>query len=287
MIEPRLLGRTGLSTSALGLGGSRLGSLLAGDPRDAARAVAAARDAGIRFFDSADIYGQGDSERLIGAALDGVADVVIATKAGYRLPAPAWALRLAKPLLRPLLRRRPASGGAIATRRRRGFAHCFEPAHLRRALEGSLRRLRRERVELFLLHSPPPALAEDEALWRLVEDLTRDGLIGAFGVSCAGTAADMAWLRRPAVAAVQIPWYDAGLNDAFVRKARHDGVAVIAREILAGAAGADAVGARLQAALSHPDIDVALVGMSRADHVRANAALAARLAARPAAAVSA
>jgi aryl-alcohol dehydrogenase-like predicted oxidoreductase len=283
VIGERPLGGTGLSTSELGMGCSRLGSLLARiDAGEAERAVAAALDHGIRFFDTADIYGQGDSERLLGRALTAAgaaADrVVVATKAGYVLPAPRWALRLAKPVLRRLTRPNGQVGRSIAAWRSHGFAQRFDVRHLERALRSSLRRLGRERVELFLLHDPPPEAAENEALWRWVETARRAGRLHAFGVSCLGTEADVVWLHQPEVAAVQIAWQppQGSGGDVFLGKARRRGVAIIARGLVGGT-GVPVLGAldsALRGVLSHPEVSVALVGMTRPAHVRANAALA-------------
>jgi len=122
VIGQRQLGRSGIRTSELGMGCSRLGSLLAaGGRRHAERALEAALEQGIGFFDTADIYGQGDSERLLGRVLGRAPGITIATKAGYRLPAPMWALRLAKPPLRLAARLRGAIGLSLAERRRRGY----------------------------------------------------------------------------------------------------------------------------------------------------------------------
>jgi len=288
VIGERPLGRTGLMTSELGMGCSRLGSLLARvDAAGAERAVLAALDHGIRFFDTADIYGQGDSERLLGRALKAARtdpdQVVVATKAGYVMPAPRWALRLAKPVLRRLTRANGRVGRSIAAWRSHGFAQRFDVRHLARALHGSLRRLGRERVELFLLHDPPPEAAESEALWRWVEDARRAGDIRGFGVSCLGTEADVVWLHQPEVAAVQIAWQppQGATGDVFLGKARRRGIAIIARGLLGGT-GVPALGAldsALRGVLAHPEVAVALVGMTRPEHVRANAALARQISA--------
>jgi aryl-alcohol dehydrogenase-like predicted oxidoreductase len=291
VIGQRQLGRSGLRTSELGMGCSRLGSLLAaGGRRSAERALAAALAQGIRFFDTADIYGQGDSERLLGRALGHADGITIATKAGYLLPAPMWALRLAKPPLRLAARLRGGLGRALAAQRRQGYPQCFEPDHLRRALDGSLRRLGRHRVELFLLHNPPPALAAHEALWRFVDDAKRAGDLRSFGISCAGAEADIAWLRQPAVEVVEVP-LGAGpaAADGFLASAAGRGVGIVARELLGGPGQHDeaAIEAALRAALGHQAVSVALLGMTRPEHVRATAALARQIGADAAVALRA
>ncbi len=292
MIAERALGRTGIRTSALGMGCSRLGSLLAAaDARGAERAVAVALDHGIRFFDTADIYGQGDSERLLGRALKGVDSVAVATKAGYVLPAPRWALRLVKPPLRLLTRSSRQVGRSLSAWRGHSFRQRFDVARLRRALRGSLRRLARERVELFLLHDPPPELAASETLWRWVEDERRAGHLAGFGISCLGTEDDLVWLQQPAVEAVQIAWRPplGAAGDAFLGKARRRGVGIVVRGLVGGAGppGDATIDHALRSVLGHPEVSVALIGMTQPEHVRANAALVRQISADAALRVSA
>jgi aryl-alcohol dehydrogenase-like predicted oxidoreductase len=264
------------------MGCSRLGSLLAaGGRRRAERALEAALEQGIRFFDTADIYGQGDSERTLGRVLGRAEGITVATKAGYLLPAPRWALRLVKPPLRLATRLSKALGRSLAERRSHGYAQCFDADHLRRALHGSLRRLDRDRVELFLLHNPPPMVAGSDALWRFVDDAKRAGDLRSFGISCAGGEADIAWLRQPAVEIVQVPLGGgrAAATDGFLASAASRGVGIVAREILGGPGRYDAgeIEAALRAALNHPSVSVALVGMTRPEHVRANSSLVRRI----------
>ncbi|MBV8168760.1 MAG: aldo/keto reductase [Alphaproteobacteria bacterium] len=292
MIGERPLGRTGIRTTELGMGCSRLGSLLvAGGRAQAERAVAAALERGIRFFDTADIYGQGDSERVLGRVLGQVlgsaADAVtIATKAGYVPPAPLWALRLAKPPMRLLTRLRGGVRETVAARRSQGYAQRFDDAHLARALHGSLRRLGRDRIDVFLLHNPPIGAATD-ALWRFVDTAKRNGDVRSFGISCTTAFDGMPWLEHPAVEVIQVAAGPGNAPDALLAAASARGIGVIAREILGGpqsgpnAHGEAAVLAALRAVLHRPGVSVALLGMTRPEHVHANAALAHRLADLP------
>lgn len=285
MINARALGRTGITTSELGMGCSRLGSLLvSGGQRQAERAVEAALDQGIRFFDTADIYGQGDSERVLGRVLKRAgADVQIATKAGYLLPAPMWALRLAKPALRVVAQLKGPVRKRVGAQRARGFPQRFDAAHLARALHGSLKRLGRDRVDVFLLHNPPVDAATD-ALWRFVETARRAGDLRSFGVSCTTAFDGLAWLAHDAVEVIQVAAGPENAPDSLLSAAGARGVGVIAREILGGpgAHREDAVLTALRTVLQRPEVSVALLGMTRPEHVRANAALAHRLAVQPA-----
>ena len=151
----RRLGDSGLVVSAVGMGCNTLGATV---PPDAvAHVVGAALDAGITLFDTADIYGAapGQSEALLGAALGRRRpDVVLATKFGMDargLNGSDW--------------------GARGSRR-----------YVRRAVEGSLRRLGTDYIDLLQLHEPDPRTPVDETLSAL-DDLVHGGLIRYAGSS--------------------------------------------------------------------------------------------------------
>ena len=151
----RRLGTSGLVVSAVGLGCNTLGATV---PPDAVPAlVSAALDAGITLFDTADFYGgvPGQSEELLGAALGTRRDdVIVATKVGLDpggLNGPDW--------------------GARGSRR-----------YIRRAVEGSLRRLGTDYIDLYQLHAPDPLTPIEETLSAL-DDLVRAGLVRYTGSS--------------------------------------------------------------------------------------------------------
>ena len=137
-----------LTVNRLGYGAMRItGKGVWGVPEDKAGAIATLRRAaelGVNFIDTADSYGPGTSEELIAEALHPYpAGVVIATKGGWLRPGPAQ------------------------------WTHNASPAHLREALEGSLKRLRLERIDVYQLHVPDPAVSFDasvETLARLREE---------------------------------------------------------------------------------------------------------------------
>lgn len=168
----RRLGTSGLTVSRVGLGGNTLGATVA--PDDVPAVVAAALDAGVTFFDTADIYGShpGQSEDLLGAALGSRrADVVVATKFGMDargLNGPDW--------------------GARGSRR-----------YVRRAVEGSLRRLRTDYIDLYQMHEPDPATPVEETLAAL-DDLVRAGLVRYVGSSnfAPWQVVDADWTARTA-----------------------------------------------------------------------------------------
>lgn len=152
-MEYRPLGRTGVSVSQLCLGAMMLGAFGNPDHDDAVRIVHRALDAGINVIDTADGYSHGESEQIIGEALTGGRRdaVVLAVKFG------------------PPFDGDPNHRGAS----RRWITE---------GVEGSLRRLRTDRIDLYQLGVPDPATDLDETLGALT-DLVRAGKIRSFGAS--------------------------------------------------------------------------------------------------------
>lgn len=261
--------RSGLSASILGLGCSRLGSTLSGCGGAAAEALLRhALDAGVTLFDTANIYGQGESERLIGRALAGRRDeVTIVTKAGQRFTATQRVVALAKSPLRQLVHRLPGLRGAIASRRAAPLPRDYSSAHLQGAVEASLRRLRIERIDLFLLHSPSAEAIRQGAPFELLDRLVQAGKLRAWGISCDDGAAAREALRLPSVAALQLPLDVAQAMRPALTQAAGQGIGLMLREIFAGQAGdAAARAAALRAALQF-ERSVALVGTTSARHL--------------------
>ncbi|WP_328414609.1 aldo/keto reductase [Streptomyces violaceus] len=187
MDTTRTLGRSGIEVSALGFGCWTIGGewqaadgLPLGwgkvDDEESVRAVRHALDLGVTFFDTSDNYGTGHSERVLGRALGKRrADVVVATKWGYLFDE----------------RTRTADGSDDS------------PAHLRRALTASLRRLDTDHVDLYQFHIGD-ADPEHAALLRdTCEDLVREGLIRAYAWSTDDPARAAVFAEGPHCAAVQ------------------------------------------------------------------------------------
>jgi aryl-alcohol dehydrogenase-like predicted oxidoreductase len=232
----RAFGKTDLVVSEFGLGCARIGGIFQSDTRGFVNLLSAARDAGINFFDTADMYSQGESEALIGRAFRGVRDrVVIASKAGYSLPTRRrFAARL-KPFLRPAIRFLRIRREHLPVSARGALAQDFSPVYLRKAVEGSLRRLRTDHLDLFQLHSPPADVVERGEWEPELESLKRAGKIRHYGVSCDSVEAGLAALRYPGVSALQFPLslLERRVVEALLPQARAKGVAGIARECLA------------------------------------------------------
>ncbi|WP_439817284.1 aldo/keto reductase [Zavarzinia sp. CC-PAN008] len=234
-IARRPLGRTGLKVSVLGMGLSRIGSILAAVGKaEAERAIVRAAERGITLFDTADIYGQGDSERVLGRALRPVrASVVIATKGGFLLPRTGRKALLLKPLVRAAARLSPQVRSALANRRARPYDHDFSPAHIAGAVEASLKRLGTDYIDLYQLHSPPAPEMVEPALEVLLR-LREQGKIRAFGAACEELADVAPWAAADAADVVQLPGAALGTPTLAQTLATLDGWGVIARQPFSG-----------------------------------------------------
>jgi len=261
--------RSGLVASSIGLGCSRLGSTLSGCTGAAAEHLLRhALDNGVSLFDTANIYGQGESERLIGSALRGRRDeAVLVTKAGQRFTASQRVAALAKAPLRVLAQQIPSLRRAIANRRAGALPRDFSAAHLRSSVEGSLRRLATDRIDLFLLHSPDAETIRRGEVFAALDKLVKDGKLRAWGISVDDAAAAEAALAVSSVAALQIPLEVATAMRPALEAAAAKGVGLMMREIFAGRPGdALARAAAIRAALDFPQA-VALVGTTSVAHL--------------------
>jgi len=187
-MSTRVLGRSGIKVSAIGFGCWAIGGpfTMDGKPdgwgevddRESAAAIHRAIERGITFFDTADAYGTGHSETVLGRALAGHRDeVVIATKFGYTHDAGRRALT-----------------GEDAS-----------PGYIRQACQASLRRLGTDRIDLYQLHvSDLPAGQASEVIGAL-EDLVADGLIRCYGWSTPYPERAAAFAAGRHCAAVQHP----------------------------------------------------------------------------------
>ena len=185
----RKLGRSGIKVSEVGfgcwaIGGPFTDSVGGGVPvgwheADEAESAAALRRAfelGITFFDTADVYGTGDSERVLGRALAGHRDdLVIATKFGNTFDAA----------------RRTMTGQDVS------------PAYIRKACEDSLQRLDTDRIDLYLLHLGGLPIAQAEEVAGTLEDLVADGVVRSYGWSTDDPERAASFASGPHCAAVQ------------------------------------------------------------------------------------
>jgi aryl-alcohol dehydrogenase-like predicted oxidoreductase len=228
-------GNTDLKVSELGLGCARIGGVFQGDSQSFVRLLAVARDGGMNFFDTADIYSQGESEALLGRTLSKRrSEVIITTKAGYCLPGRRKLAGHLKPLLRPIIRALGIRRDRLPSAARGTIAQDFSPAHLTRALEASLRRLRTDYVDLFQLHSPPTEVIERGEWERALEDSKRAGKLRYYGISCDTEEATLAALRYTGISSLQFGFslLEPGALEKVLPAAQARNLACIARECL-------------------------------------------------------
>lgn len=234
-MQTRAFGSTDLKVSALGFGCARIGGIFQGDSDSFVRMLAIARHGGINFFDTADMYSQGESEALLGRVFARRrSEVVIATKAGYCLPGRRKLAGRLKPLLRPVIKALGIKRERLPSSTRGTVEQDFSPAYLTRAVEASLRRLRTDYIDLFQLHSPPVEVVERGEWLSAVEDMKRAGKLRHYGISCDSLEAAEAALRFPTVASIQLVFslLEQGAAEALLPRARANRVACIAREVL-------------------------------------------------------
>lgn len=263
--------------SDLAIGCSRLGSLLNTVPMaEMRRMLRAALDAGINVFDTANIYGQGDSERELGKLYGKREDVFLVTKGGRVFTPKARLMARLKPVLRPAVR---FAGLREKASQARGseIGKDFSAAALKASLESSLRHLRREAVDAYLLHDPTPGDMAEGACWQVLQEAKKAGKVRYAGVSIE-TDEDLA-------AAAQLPDCDIlqapldllhRLRDTqSYRDLVARGTALFVRQILhAEAAGSEhgepvSVSRGLAAARSLPGVTSTIVGVSSMAHLRA------------------
>jgi aryl-alcohol dehydrogenase-like predicted oxidoreductase len=191
-----------LTVHRLGFGAMRItGPGVWGPPSDRQAAVALVRHvvaSGVNFIDTADSYGPYVSEEIIAEALVPYPEgVVIATKAGFARPGPdRWTVDA-------------------------------RPERLRECAEGSLRRLKRERIDLFQLHRIDPRVPVEESLGALTE-LQQEGKIRHIGLSQTSVAEYERACESAAIASVQ-NLYNVEDRDAeeMLRRCEQDGIAFL------------------------------------------------------------
>ena len=250
-------------------------------PMNRKQCLALLRDAfdlGIRHFDTASIYGQGDSERYIGEAFQHCRDeVCLATKAGQRLSSvQAIAARFKTPI-RWLARTRGVVRQTVGRQRAGGVDYCFDPDYIEFSLSSSLRRLQTDRVDIFYLHSPPREALRDEKLLSLLERLRQEGRIGAIGVSCDDLEIALAAAGHSLVEIIQHDLVDLPLCREVLKTAEGTGKVCLVRGIARNAARQ---GGRYEenlitgfrSALAIQPVGGVIIGTTNSRHLRENVA---------------
>ena len=202
-METREIPRLGTSVSVIGLGTWQLGADWGDVDPDAAReTLEAARAAGVTFFDTADVYGDGRSEQFCGELKAEHPEVFVATKMGRRVEQTAL-----------------------------NYNHENFLAWNRRSREN----LGQTPLELVQLHCPPDAVFTDRRTYESLDDMVDHGLIAHYGVSVETCAQALEAIARPNVATVQIVMNCFRLKplEQVLPAARQAGVGVIVRVPLA------------------------------------------------------
>ena len=202
-MQSRQLGNDGLAVPEIGLGCWQLGGGW-GDHWDntvAQQILEQAYQSGVRFIDTADVYGDGASERSIGQFLAGHPDLTVATKLGR---------------------------GAI-------YPDGYSRAALRAATERSLERLGVDRLDLTQLHCVPLAVLRDGAIFDWLRELRDDGLIARFGASVETVEEGLLCLEQEGLTSLQIIFniFRQKPLAELLPRAREKGVGIIVRLPLA------------------------------------------------------
>ncbi len=225
-MKHRRLGKTNLRVSELGFGGWAIGGAAFGNsygPTDdpvSRAALARALEQGITLFDTADIYGHGHSEALIGEAL-----------AEWTGPQPTVVTK-----------------GGINFYRNDGTLEAdWTPYGIARAVQQSLVRLRRETLDIYLLMNPEVETLDRWRAWETLDALRRAGKIAHYGVSVQ-TPEDGVWLLRHnkpvSVIEVALSVFFQGATTELLALARKRQVGILAREPLANGFLAGRYGAK-------------------------------------------
>ena len=205
-MDYRNLGRTGWKISSISYGAWAIGGDAWGNTDDAEsiRSLHRAVDLGVNFIDTADVYGDGHSERLIGRLRrERTDEIIVATKAGRRLNP--------------------------------HVAEGYTQTNLTAFVDRSLRNLGTDTIDLLQLHCPPPDVYDMPEVFGILDDLVREGKLRFYGVSVERVEEALRAARYPNVQSVQIIFNMFRLKpaDELFPVARQNGIGVLARVPLA------------------------------------------------------
>lgn len=207
----RELGSTGIKVSEIGFGAWAIGGTGYGDTddRESKKALHKGLDLGVTLIDTADSYGKGHSESLIGEVLTDRNDneTVICTKVGWDF----------------------YSG--------KGIKSNLKPEYIKFAVQNSLTRIKRDSVDIYLLHSPNPQNLINSSARDTLSKLQKEGLIKYYGVSISDYHFDATFDILddlcPQVVEVKLNLLEGAVNKVFFDYCKQNGIGVIAREPLA------------------------------------------------------
>jgi len=190
------LGNTGLRAPQVGFGCSAL--LGRSGRTESLRALAAAWDEGIRFFDTARAYGYGESETLLGEFLQGRrGQAVIATKFGILAARQSGWKRVAKTVARKVLAVVPSAHSMLHKGAASQFSsNQFTIPVLQQSIEQSLRKLRTDCVDMLFLHAAPASVLDQDVLLQAMGRLVETGKVRIAGLSSEPDVVELAMERQ-------------------------------------------------------------------------------------------
>jgi aryl-alcohol dehydrogenase-like predicted oxidoreductase len=204
-MHSRSLGRTGWQVSEVGFGAWAIGGSWGSvDDNDSLAALHKAVDGGVTFFDTADVYGMGRSERLIARVKrERASEIIVATKAGRRLP--------------------------------KQLAEGYTKENLGAWVDDSLKNLEADSLDLLQLHCPPTDVYYLPEVFGYLDDLTAAGKLRAYGVSVERVEEALKAIEFPNVRSVQIVFncFRQRPAELFFEQAKLRGVGIIVRVPLA------------------------------------------------------
>jgi aryl-alcohol dehydrogenase-like predicted oxidoreductase len=202
-MKQRRLGKTGWNVSEIGLGCWQLGNSFGNVSDDEAQAILGeARRLGVNFWDTADVYGGGQSEQRVAVAL------------------------------------KQAPGTRVATKVGRGddmFTDGYVKARVREKIQASAKRLGVDTIDLIQTHTIPPKAMEDGEIFTWLEDFQQEGLIRQFGASVETVEEGLVCLQQPKLASLQIIFslFRQDAEDKLLAAAAEKDVGIIVRLPLA------------------------------------------------------
>jgi len=203
-METRILGKSGLKASVIGLGCWQLGGDFGSEGVSNTNAILSAADeSGITFWDTADVYGAGRSEQKIGEWADNnVKKRTIVTKVGR--------------------------DGSL-------YPDQYTENNIRKSIENSLRRLKVDSIDLIQLHCVPPNELKSDRIWDLLDKFRSQGLIKHYGASVETIEEGLSCIDRPGLTSLQIIFnlFRQDAKQSLLKKAAQADVGIIARLPLA------------------------------------------------------
>lgn len=206
----RLLGNTNLKISEIGFGAWGIGKITNKTPgyygvndRDSVSALEIAYEKGVNFFDTSNIYGNGHSERLIGKTFKGKRNKIIISSKGGCLPH--------KSLIMP---------------------QDFSKKYLTKELEKTLKRLRTDYLDIYLMHSPKTEDLEKYDLINTLKNFQNSGKIRFYGISCRSPQDGLEFMNESSISCLQVNYNlidQRIIDNGMLRLANKKGVGVIVR----------------------------------------------------------